>query len=384
MENVLLMFGGMSYEHDISIVTASQVFNKTRLENYQLVPIYISKNNRFYVYKSEKFELGDFVDFEKKSNSKKFKEIAFVSGENGKLFLKSLFGLKELLSANYAIIACHGGDGENGRLEAFLEKFGIFSSAGSIEGLEICMNKALFKTIMRGQKLKVVSGFVVNETLYRENYQIYEPRFKFMKFPVVLKPVKGGSSIGLFVAKSKEEFNEMIMSAFEFDEDILVEKFISGAREFNVAVVGDKDSYEVSEVDEPLKLSEILSFEDKYLSGEKNVKGEKSNNSMISQKKNFPAKISDELRDRLRGVAKDVFVALNLSGVVRIDFLYDENTGKIYICEVNAVPGSLSYYFFEQGKVLINDFVLKLINIAKKKSDENNKIKIDYATKILS
>lgn len=385
MESVLLVFGGMSYEHDISIVTASQIYNKSRLKEISLVPLYITKNNRFFVYNSDKFNLNDFSNFDEKTAGKNFKEVVFVSGEKEKLFSKSLFGLKEYLKASLAIIACHGGMGENGKLVSFLESFGIYSSSGNFEGLAISMNKMLFKNVMKGAKLPVVSGFVVSQKTYEENKDTFDLRLRFMKFPVVLKPVCGGSSIGLFVAKSKDDFEHMILSAFEFDEDVLVEKFISDAREFNVAILGDKDDFLVSEVDEPIKLSEVLSFEDKYLSGSKSLKGTaKQNGAMSSQKRNFPADIPDELRQRMRKLASDTFKILNLSGVVRIDFLYDEKIDKLYICEVNAVPGSLSYYFFSRGKVLVNEFIEYLINIAKKKQEKGNHFNIDYITKVLS
>lgn len=384
MENVLLVFGGMSYEHDISIVTASQIYNKTRFEKVNLIPLYITKNNRFFVYKTDKFDISDFSNFDEKTAGKYFKEVVFISGEKEKLFSKSLFGLKEYLKVSIAIIACHGGMGENGKLVSFLESFGIYSSSGSFEGLAISMNKMLFKNIMRGVKIPVVSGFVVNQKTYQEYKDSINLRLRFMKFPVVLKPVNGGSSIGLFVAKTKEDFEKMILSAFEFDEEVLVEKFISGAREFNVAIMGDTEDFLVSEVDEPVKLSEILSFEDKYLSGSKSKNGGVEQNcSMSSQKRNFPANITDELREKMRNFAKNAFKSLKLSGVVRIDFLYDECRDKLYICEVNAVPGSLSYYFFSKGKVLINEFIEILIKEAKKKQDKGNNFKIDYVTKVL-
>ena len=383
MKNVLLLFGGKSYEHDISIVTASQIYNKTRLENICLIPMYISKNSRFFVYLNKKFILKDFVDFNENKTSKYFKEIVFVSGENGKLFCKTLFGLKEYMSADIAINACHGGDGENGRLISFLENHGIFSSSGSVDGLGISMNKMLFKTFMRGIKVSSVPGFVVNQTKYIQNKDSYFARLKFLSFPKIIKPLNGGSSIGLFVAKSRDDFEKMINLAFEFDEDVLVEDFISNAREFNVAVCGDCQEFMVSEIDEPLKLSEVLSFDDKYFGGGKSVK-DGTKNSMLSQKKKFPADIDVKLADRIKIIAKKVFCTLNLSGVVRIDFLYDEANDKLYVCELNAVPGSLAYYFFAGGKVLINDFILRLINVAEKKSKQDSLIKNDFITKILT
>ena len=385
MENVLLVFGGMSYEHDISIVTASQIFNQTRLQNFNLVCLYVSKKNRFYVYKSENFNINDFAGFDDLKHSKKFKEVVFVSGEPQKLFLVSIFGLKEYLKVSLAINACHGGCGENGKLVAFLESQGVYSSSGSFEGLAISMNKMLFKNLMKGTKVPVVSGFVVNQKDFINDREKSCNRLKFMKFPVVLKPLCGGSSIGLFVAKNREEFEEKIIQAFEFDENVLVEKFISEAREFNIAVVGDCEDYLISEIDEPVKISEVLSFEDKYFGSSKTKKQSLDNDSsMNSQKRKFPADIEISLKDRIMEISKKVVKVLNLSGVVRIDFLYDEKNDKLYVCEVNTVPGSLAFYFFSKGKILINEFVERLICIAQKKRETGNNIKIDFITQIIS
>ena len=166
----------------------------------------------------------------------------------------------------------------------------------------------------------------------------------------------------------------------------MVEKYISNSREFNVAVLGDYDEYLVSDIDEPLKENEVLTFTDKYCSnfGVKNSKIDKSlKHSMANNFRNFPASISDGLSKRIYKLTKKIFTKLNLRGVVRIDYLYDEINDKIYVCEVNSIPGSLAFYFFNNNKLLLNDFVLKLINIAKKYKTNKFIVNKDYFTEIL-
>lgn len=386
MKNVLLIFGGMSYEHDISVVTASQIFNNTKLENVRLVPVYISRENRFFLYENKKFEIKDFSMNSFSQQSKKFKELLFVSGETNKIFQRTLFGLKEFMTVQNAIIACHGGFGENGKLVSILEHFGIKCSSGNFEALAVCMNKFLFKQVMKGIKVQVVPGFKINKIDF-ENIDFkrkLELRMRLFKFPVVVKPSSGGSSIGIFVAKNEKEFKSCLKDCFEFDEEVIVEKLISNAREFNVAIVGTSENFEVSDVDEPLKVEEILSFEDKYLTGEKSSKKMiDSVGSMAEQKRRFPADVSIELKENLRKTAAKIFKELNLSGIVRIDFLFDEKNEKLYVGEVNAVPGSLAYYFFSENKISTNKLVLKLIDISNKKDDEKALFKKDFVTNIL-
>lgn len=381
MKNVLLVFGGKSYEHDISVVTAMQIYKKARLKDINLVLFYVSRQDEFFVCDSKKTKLVDFSlkNFNKKN--KAFKEVCFVSNEKKKLFLKTRFGLKEFLTCDSAIIACHGGDGENGRLVTFLEKQGIVCSAGNSEALSFCMDKFMFKSLMRGLKLPIVSGFCISKDDYLNEKAKLEDYFKFYKFPLVIKANSGGSSIGVFIVEDIDDFNDKIKQAFEFDDKVVVEKYIKNSREFNVAVIGDKDKVQVSEVDEPLKNNEILTFADKYLS--QGTKGEKCKGGMENSRKNFPAQISSELSIKLKDLALKVFKGLGLKGIVRIDFLYDETKNKIYICEVNAVPGSLAYYFFAKNKIVTNPLIERLVEIAHSE-DFKCDIHSDYVTDILS
>lgn len=384
MKNVLLLFGGESYEHEISVVTASQIFNRTRIENVKLLPLYISKDNRFYFYENKQFVLKDFSSDIVKFNGKKFKEIFFVSGEKNKLFIKSVFGLKEYLIANVAINACHGGFGENGKLVAFFESFGISCSSGDFDSLAVCMNKFLFKQVLKGMNVSVVSGFKITRQDYDKESEkkFVDLKLRFMKFPVVIKPNNGGSSIGLFVAKNKQEFDEGLKSAFEFDKEVVVEKFIEGCREFNVAVLTGSGECKISEIDEPLKSNEVLTFADKYLSSESGAKGKMKCGSMDLGVRKFPADLPVEFANHMKNIALKIVKCLNLKGIVRIDFLFDESKRKVFVCELNSVPGSLAYYFFESG-VLVNDLVLKLVEIAENNGNLKNTIKPDFITNIL-
>ena len=376
MKNVLLVFGGESYEHDISIVTASQIYNKTKIDDVKLIPLYMTKTSEFYIYESKSFNLKDFTDSE--LNLKKFKKVVFLSSEKCKIFLKTRFGLKEYIFVEDAIFACHGGVGENGELVAFFNRFGIGTSAGNALSLSLSMDKFLFKQVMRGLKIPVVSGFKVTKRDYLDSFENLKYRIRFLKFPMIIKINSGGSSIGLFVAKNRIEFYEMLNTAFEFDDEVLVEEFISDTREFNVAVIGENSRFEISEIDEPLKNTKILSFNSKkggYKISQKN--------SMAESLRKFPAQVPDDLRLKIKKIAAKIFKELNFSGVVRIDFLYQKKTGKLFVCEVNAIPGSLAYYFFEENRISTNDLVRKLIKISEHNRQAIKHVKKEFLTNIL-
>lgn len=381
MKNVLLVFGGVSYEHDISIVTAFQIYKKSRLENINLILFYVSRDGKFYVVDDKKVDIEKLSKHKFNGKMKGLKEVVFVTGERQKLFIKTRFGLKEYLTAGVAIFACHGGDGENGKLVTIFENNGISCSAGSSDALAVCMDKFLFKNIVKGLKIPVVSGFKISRFDYYNNKEKISSELKKLKFPVIIKINSGGSSIGLFKAKNNEEFEEKLGGAFEFDDEVIVEKFISDTREFNIAILGDCEQFEVSEIDEPIKNNEVLTFSDKYLTnGSGKSKGKGSMASMVNKK---IVDLPEKTRQEMVNIAKKIFINLNLHGVVRIDFLFDTKQNKIYVCEVNTIPGSLAFYFFKKNRIVTNDLIERLVFIAEKNFNPN-KIKQDYIVDILS
>ena len=383
MKNVLLVFGGESYEHDISIVTAFQIFKKTRLNEFKLNLFYVSRDGKFYLCDEKKLEILDFSKQGFNVKKKGFKEVVFVSGENNKLFAKTRFGLKECLYVDCAIFACHGGDGENGRLINVFENVNISCSAGSPEALSICMDKYLFKIFARGLRIPVVSGFKLSKLDLILNKEMVSRKLSRIGFPVVIKINSGGSSIGLFIAKNEDEFSLKIKEAFEFNDDLIIEKFIEGAREFNIAILGDCEKYEISQIDEPIKNNEVLTFADKYLSNSSSSKGSKSSKGAMNFSNRTPENLPLDEVLKMRKIAEKLFLRLGLIGIVRIDFLFDEKISKLYVCEVNAIPGSLAYYFFKKNSIVTNDLVEKLIKISSKKLNKK-KINQEFVIDLLS
>lgn len=381
MKNVLLVFGGASYEHDISIVTAFQIYKKSRLEKFNLILFYVSRDGKYYVVDDKKIDIEKLSKHKFNGKIKGLKEVVFVTGEKQKLFAKTRFGLRELLSANVAIFACHGGDGENGKLVTIFENNGIACSAGSSDALAVCMDKFLFKMIAKGLKIPVVSGFKISKFDYYNQKEKINLELNKLKFPVIIKINSGGSSIGLFKAITEDEFEEKLAEAFEFDDEVVVEKFIPDTREFNIAILGDGEQFEVSEIDEPIKNNEVLTFADKYLtSGSGKTKGKGSMASMSNKK---IVDLTEKTQQEMVNIARKIFINFNLHGVVRIDFLYDTTKDKLYVCEVNTIPGSLAFYFFKKNRIVTNDLIERLVFIAEKNFNPN-KIKPDYIVDILS
>ena len=172
----------------------------------------------------------------------------------------------------------------------------------------------------------------------------------------------------------------------DFAQKVLVEPAVSNLREFNCSVVGDVDECETAVIEEPVLSGEILDYDQKYKSGGKGAKGAKNaeNQGMASVKRKIPADMSDELKNDIDNYSKAAFTALGCNGVVRIDYLYDEDNKKLYVNEINTIPGSLSFYLWEPAGVKYKDLLTRLIELGFKRARTKENLSFSYETNILS
>jgi D-alanine-D-alanine ligase len=198
-------------------------------------------------------------------------------------------------------------------------------------------------------------------------------------YPVIVKPVNLGSSVGIGVAKDREELTRTIDDAFRYATKVLVEHAITNLREINCSVIGDENDAEASEIEEPMHTKEILSYEDKYVS---NAKGS-GQKGMASVARKIPAEVSPEMREKIRSLAVKSFKALGCNGVARIDFMIDEDNGELYFNEINTIPGSLAFYLWEPIGVPYKTLLDRMIVLAQKRAREEQAITFTFDTNIL-
>jgi len=221
---------------------------------------------------------------------------------------------------------------------------------------------------------------------YNENLDgIIKNVEKNVPYPVIVKPVNLGSSVGIKIAKTQEELQDAIEDAFSYSKKILIEKAIVNLREINCSVLGDYEFAQASECEEPLKTEEILSFSDKYLSGGKKL-GNKmsSNNSMNAGVLKLPAEIDADVKNTIQKLAIKTFQVLGCSGVIRIDFMIDQDTNSIYVNEVNTIPGSLSFHLWKATNLNYTELLDKLIDLSLKRNREEKNITYSFDSNILS
>ena len=332
--NIAIVFGGSSFEHEISIVSA--ITMKKVLKKSALVFIFIDKDRNFYLVdsdnmKSKYFSSGHYLKGKK------------LTLKKGGFFTEGVFGSKELLF-DVAINLIHGRDGEDGKIASLMEFYGIPFISPRLEASALSYNKLYTKFLAESLGVKVVP--------YQHLSRSDERRVN-ISYPAIVKPVRLGSSIGVSVVKDESELDYALDVAFEFDSDVLVEPFLEAVKEYNQA--GCKtDAWELSIVEEPQK-EEFLDFEKKYL--------DFSRDSKVTE-----ADIEDALRDKIRESFKKIYDPLFLGSLIRCDFFVLD--GEVLLNEINPIPGSMANYLFE-------DFEPMIWRLSKNLPKEK-KIDIDY------
>ena len=381
-----VFFGGKSVEHEVSIITALQAIENIDRNKYDVVPVYITKDNKSYC--------GNFI-----SNIKEYKNIKNLLHVSSQVTLAQRGNKVILLRCNkkfyegpvydYIDIAfpiVHGTNVEDGTLQGYLKMFNLPYVGSDVISSAVGMDKYICKCLLKENNIPVLDCKCFSLKDYNDSLEnIINNVEKEIPYPVIVKPVNLGSSVGIKIAKTKEELEDAISDAFSYSKKILVEKAIQNLREINCSVVGDYESAEASECEEPIKTDEILSFSDKYLSGGKKMGNKLSGNtSMNSGVLKLPAEIITDVRQTIQDLALKTFRLLGCSGVIRIDFMIDQDSNSIYVNEVNTIPGCLSFHLWKATNVNYTELLDKLIDLSLKREREDKNMTYSFDSNILS
>ncbi len=375
-----LIFGCPSVEHEVAIISALQAMQSLDKDKYEPVPIYISKDGQWYMGEALK-DIERFKDMKGLLNDCQ-KVIVTPNANDGTAFLypKGLFSKKPLAKIDLFLPVMHGTYGEDGCLQGFLELTQIPYTGPGVLASAVGMDKVAQKALCKMGGIPVLDcfWFYSGEWSLREGELVDLIEAKF-NYPVIVKPADLGSSVGINIAHERLELVEAISDAVQYSQKVLVEPAISNLKEVNIAVLGDAEEAEVSVLEEPISSGELLSFKDKYLQDE----GAKSSG-MASLKRKIPADIPEEQSETIKKIALDAFYCLNGAGVWRLDFMIDMDNGRIYLNEVNTIPGSLSFYLWEPKGLSYPELLERLIEIALRiKRRRDNTVKY-YDSNILA
>ncbi|MDO4285481.1 MAG: D-alanine--D-alanine ligase family protein [Eubacteriales bacterium] len=386
---VAVLFGGKSTEHEISIISALQAVQSIDREKYEIIPVYMTKEETFYTGEGVE-EIENYKDIP--ALLKKATQTIWIrEGKKVNLyrFPMKKFGNNLLHEVDLVFPIVHGTNVEDGALQGFLQTLGLPYVGCDVCASALGMNKYAMKPILKDHGIPVLDCALYTWKDYEDAPALGSRIEEKFSYPVIVKPINLGSSIGIKKAANREELTDALDLAFEFSRTILVEPAITQLREINCAVLGDYESAEASECEEPLNAEDILTFEDKYMSGGKGgAKGGKisggGKSGMASLQRRIPADLTKEQRDEIRRMAVETFQALGCSGVSRIDFMMDQESGKIYVNEINTIPGSLSFYLWEPLGKSYRQLLDDLIGLALKRQREEEKLVFTFDSNVLA
>jgi D-alanine-D-alanine ligase len=383
---VAVLFGGKSTEHEISIISAIQAIGHINKEKYEVIPVYMTKENDFYVGE----DVGKIEEYTHIPQLlAKSTQVIWVKDKDKVSLVRypqKKFGNNVMNTVDVAFPIVHGTNVEDGTLQGFLATLGLPVVGCDVLSSAVGMNKYVMKTVLKDNGIPVLDCKCYTWKDYEDVDSLVEKIEKAFAYPVIIKPLNLGSSIGIKKASNRDSLLEALELGFEFSKKILVEPAITDLKEINCAVLGDYESAQASECEEPINSDEILSFEDKYIGGAKGgAKGAKTGGSkgMASLKRKIPADITSEMRDEIRKMAVDAFTCLGCSGVSRIDFMLDQSTGKVYLNEINTIPGSLSFYLWEPLGMKYETLLNSMIELALKADRESHKVVYSFETNVL-
>ncbi len=332
MKKVLFLFGGRSHEHIVSCNSLKSIIENIDESKFSYTLVGIDNKGDWYLY-------NDSLDF--------LKDGSWIYKNKYKIDNISEY-LKQF-DVIFPII--HGNFGEDGRLQGLFESLKIPFVGSKTLSSAICMDKLIFKSLMEKNNIPVVPYLAFSD-------KINKKAKKSLYYPIIVKPSREGSSIGIKKVKNKNELDNAIKYAKKFDKKIIIEKFIN-AKEIEIAILENNHKLIISTPGEIISANDYYDFDAKY------------NNS--ESKTLIPANIPNNIIAKMKDYAKLAYKFCECTGFARVDFFYEESSGKIYINEINTIPGFTKISMFpkllEYEKINYQKQITILINNALKDSN---------------
>lgn len=349
MEKILVIYGGKSVEHDISIITALQAMNAIEGE-YEILPIYISHEGEFLTG-DNLCDVNIYANFD---GLVKNRRKVFLDMGKSRVLVKGGFKTKAF-EPSAALVCMHGLNGEDGAICGALQMADIPYTCPSLQASAVCMDKAIAKCVLREAGIAVCHDVVGEEVDLKA-------AAKKLSFPIIVKPSRCGSSVGIKKCDNISELQEAVEIAKNYDKKLVLEHFIENRREFNCACFKRGSEIVSSKVCE-VKSEGFYSFDEKYL----------------KSKPNLTLAVEKTIEKKIKKLAAETVAALECDGTVRVDFLMDEEE-NIFVNEVNTIPGSLAFYLFSGMK----EIVIEMIEEAKFRHQQNQKCAFAFDSRALS
>ena len=360
-----VIFGGVSVEHEVSVISAVQAMQAIDKEKYDVIPIYITKDREWYTGEILK-DMDTYTDMDL---LKRYTKNVSLINKKGKFYLQSKGLFKTIVTELDLVLPIgHGTNMEDGTLQGYLQTIGIPYCESDIAASSVAQDKVTQKLVFQSKNLPMTAFTWFYDVDYTEDQENILKECAKLKYPVIVKPATLGSSVGINFAKDEAELKNAIEEAIQYDKKILVEHAVENLSEVNISVLGDYKYQEVSAIEEVTTIHHLLTYADKYMGNAK----DKPSKGMAGLGRKVPAKLEKKMQSEVESVAVKAFKAVGLAGVCRIDFLIDKNDNKVYINEINSIPGSLSFYLWEPKGKKYRELLDEIIKIGIKNYQDNS------------
>ncbi len=381
--NIGVIFGGRSTEHEISVISASQAMAAIDREKYDVTPIYITKQGHWYTG-APLFDV------------KNYRHIPELLKQCTEVYMRPVYGDYNLYPANpkgffsssamkpvgkldVVIPVLHGTNMEDGIFEGVLQTIGIPYAGCDVLSSANGMDKITMKMILRANDVPVVDYvWFTDKQWHTRRDALIEQIEDTLGYPVIIKPANLGSSVGIGSAHDREQLKARIDDAERYSTRIIVEHMLADMQEINCSVLGDCDDYRTSVLEEPIKSGDFLTYEKKYMGGGKGSEG------MQSSQKRIPAELPDDVTKKIQRLAGETFRVLSCHGVSRVDVMIDRTDGRIYVNEINTIPGSLSFYLWEATGLSFDKLMDELVKLALRRKREEGMKTVSYDQNIFN
>ena len=360
--NLGVVFGGKSVEHEISIISAVETMANIDTNKYKVIPIYIDKNNDWYTGD----HLKSILHYRDIDLVKRYaKKVSLV--KRGKSFILESQGFlkRNLFVIDMILPIGHGSFVEDGSLQGYLNMLGVPFVGSNVLASAIGQDKVIQKDLFKQNGIPVCNYTWFYDYEFEKNKKEVLDKINNLKYPLYIKPASLGSSIGISIAKDEKELIKSIKEAMKFDRKIIVEEKVKNVKETNISVLGNYEKQSVSEIEEINTNDEFYSFKEKYVEGYSKTKGK-------DKKEKSKPLISKEMIEDMKSYAIKTFKVINASGVARVDFLIDDKNKKLYVNEINTIPGDLSSYLWMAKKMTQKELVNNLIDLAVSEQTKKN------------
>jgi D-alanine-D-alanine ligase len=373
-----VIFGGRSVEHDVSVVTGQQIMRAFPIERYTVVPIYIDRDGRWFTGEALR-DLKTFQGDVRETDGVSPVVLSPDIRQHG-LILNPLptgmFAKPQALRLDVLFPAIHGSHGEDGTLQGLFELADVPYAGCAVLASAVANDKWLSKQLLRQAGVPVVDGLCISRREWDADPDAVMERIKArFAWPVFVKPATLGSSIGIGRADGDVLLRASLDVAVSMDRRVIVEPAVLGCVEINCSVLGDDRGVRPSVLEQPVSWEEFLTYEEKYLRGGEGMK---------SADRIIPAPLPPELTERIQSIAVAAFQAIDGRGIARIDFLVRPEQGEVFLNEINTLPGSLSFYLWQETGMSAAELVEELVRIGRDAQAEKRRNTYDYRTNLIA